>query len=138
MSHYESELDWFLDIERTPEFTRKRLDEILVAAKFHPEALKERDVYNIPGIKFSVDILTNDDVFRENVIRVINEEVVAARKVVREKQGRISRGLTDKELEALIGWRVLRELSGEDTYDAVAKLFKVPKGIDLACLNAPA
>ena len=129
-------MEFYLNVDVTPKYVRRRLDAILVAGSFRTVDLKDMDVYGIPWLKLIVDIITNDDVFRDLVLKTIDEEVRAAVHRLREKKGysRTGGGLDFTEYEELVRLNVLRDLAGPEAYEWMAKLFKVPKGNDLARL----
>ena len=132
---YIDEMAFFLAVDATPKYVRRRLDEILVAGHFQTVKLKDMDVYGIPWLKLVIRIITEDAVFREQVLRVIDEEVIAALEQLRSRSTqKASGGICFDEYQDLVRLNVLRDLAGDEAYDVIAKLFKVPKGVDIARL----
>ena len=125
---YIDEMAFFLAVDATPKYVRRRLDEILVAGHFQTVKLKDMDVYGIPWLKLVIRIITEDAVFREQVLRVIDEEVIAALEQLRSlSTQKASGGICFDEYQDLVRLNVLRDLAGDEAYDVIAKLFKVPK-----------
>ena len=132
---YIDEMAFFLAVDATPKYVRRRLDEILVAGHFQTVKLKDMDVYGIPWLKLVIRIITEDAVFREQVLRIIDEEVIAALEQLRSlSTQKASIGICFDEYQDLVRLNVLRDLAGDEAYDVIAKLFKVPKGVDIARL----
>ena len=60
MSHipgYLSEVESLLDVAITPNYTKRKLDEISVAGHLSVNALRQSPVYQIPWIKPVIDVL---------------------------------------------------------------------------------
>jgi len=129
MPDYIDELAYFLDGRIPPDYTKRQLDEILVAGALKLEVLKGSDVYSIPWIKSAIDLLTDEGVYRSTVPKNHLPEKGGATQGVHT----ISTGITDVEFRQLVDWKVLRErvfLSEGKS----ATLFKVPKGESMARL----
>lgn len=137
MTHYGDEVEYWMQEEISPEYTKERLDEIKVAGSVRLGILLRCPGYHLRWWGRAVRILTDDEAFRVDVMKILDESVEEELQRLRKESGRQD-GLDGEEIRTLVGWKILRQLQQEETYTEVCELFKIPKdlGVSRLIMNA--
>ena len=125
--HYTHEVDYWLETDLAPLYTMTKLDEIKVAGSIRLGVLMKAPIYQVTWIGRALRILTDDETFTREVVKIIDEEVLESLKRLKKAGGRDD-GITDSEMKDLMQWNILRKLDKGERYTEVCQLFKVPKG----------
>ena len=148
---YEDEIAYWMELEKTPQYVMTKMDSIAVGAGIKLGILMRAPCYGVRWIKRGLSILTNDEIFRLEVIKEMKKDVKEALAAFKEKFGGRSGNrsgkmgnsfgdMTEAELEQLVEWKVLRVMEDNETYTEVVQLFKIPKpdNVSRLIMNAQA
>ena len=125
---YANEFEWWSEVKIDPQIVKNRLDAIAVAGSIKLGVIAKAPIYYIVSwIKRPIRILTHDETFEKEVIKILDEETETALRILLEKDPGHRNGLEPCELKDLVLWKILRELGKHEAYTEVCKLFKVPK-----------
>lgn len=136
-----NEVEWWLQVEIDPQYVKSRLDAIAVGGDIKLGVIIKAPIYYIVSwIKRPIRILTHDETFEKEVLKILDDETRDALKALIAKEPGRFCGLDESELKDLVLWKILRKLEEDERYTDICKLFKIPKddAVSRLIMNAKA